>query len=114
MIAPTAQRELSPAYALTPNPLTGLKKRGLAMSCGTFNSNANRIKLLLQRAKCKPSGEQASNLIDHALRGVVARWECVWRRHGATPGDCDVVAAASNHTGFELDTSQVLAAPWAA
>lgn len=42
LIATTDKWELSPAYDLTPNPLTSLDKRDLAMTCGTFNRYANR------------------------------------------------------------------------
>jgi len=42
LIATTDKWELSPAYDLTPNPLTSLDKRDVAMTCGTFNRCANR------------------------------------------------------------------------
>jgi len=42
LIATTAKWELSPAYDLTPNPLTSQDKRDLAMTRGTFNRYANR------------------------------------------------------------------------
>jgi serine/threonine-protein kinase HipA len=111
LIAPTAQWELSPAYDLTPNPLTSLEKRDLAMTCGTFNRYANRINLLSQHAQFKLPLEQANAIIDQVQQVVAARWEAVLRQQGAMQADRDAVAAAFNYPGFELDPTQVLAAP---
>lgn len=111
LIAPTAQWELSPAYDLTPNPLTSLEKRDLSMTCGTFNRYANRINLLSQHAQFKLPREQANAIIDQVQQVVAARWEAVLRQQGAMQADCDAVAAAFNYPGFELDPTQVLAAP---
>jgi serine/threonine-protein kinase HipA len=111
VIAPTTNWELSPAYDLTPNPLTSLEKRDLAMTCGTFNRYANRTNLLTQHAQFKLPREQAVAIIDQVQRVVAARWRAVLRRQGATKVDCDAVAAAFNYPGFELDPLRVLAAP---
>jgi serine/threonine-protein kinase HipA len=110
LIAPTAQWELSPAYDLTPNPLTSLEKRDLAMTCGTFNRYANRVNLLSQHAQFKVPHERAVAIIDQVQQTVAARWEAVLRQQGATQADCNAVAAAFNYPGFELDPAQVLAA----
>jgi serine/threonine-protein kinase HipA len=110
LIAPTAQWELSPAYDLTPNPLTSLEKRDLAMTCGTFNRYANRVNLLSQHAQFKLPRERAVAIIDQMQETVAARWEAVLRQQGATQADCNAVAAAFNYPGFELDPAQVLAA----
>jgi len=109
LIAPTAQWELSPAYDLTPNPLTSLEKRDLAMTCGAFNRYANRTNLLSQHAQFKRSREQAGAVIDLVQKVVAARWDAVLRHQGATQADCDAVAAAFNYPGFELDPTEVLA-----
>jgi serine/threonine-protein kinase HipA len=111
LIAPTAQWELSPAYDLTPNPLTSLEKRDLAMTCGTFNRYANRINLLSQHAQFRLSREQAGAIIDVVQRVVSVRWEAVLRQQGATKADCNAVTAAFNYPGFELDPTQVLGTP---
>ena len=51
LIATTDKWELSPAYDLTPNPLTSPEKRDLAVTCGTFN------RWRAQRCGCQlPSG----------------------------------------------------------
>lgn len=111
LIAPTAQWELSPAYDLTPNPLTSLDKRDLALTCGRFNRYANRINLLSQHAQFRLSREQASAIIDRVQQVVSARWEAALRLQGATRATCDAVAAAFNYPGFELHPAQVRAAP---
>jgi len=111
LIAPTADWELSPAYDLTPNPPTSLEKRDLAMTCGTFNRYANRTNLFSQHAQFRLSREQASAIIDQVQQIVSTRSEAVLRQQGATQADCNAVAAAFNYPGFELDPTQVLAAP---
>lgn len=109
LIATTAQWELSPAYDLTPNPLTSLDKRDLAMTCGTFNRYANRTNLLSQHAQFKLAREQARAIIDQVQQVVAGRWAAVLRQQGTTQADCDAVAAAFNYPGFELDPTEVLA-----
>ena len=51
LLASTEKWELSPAYDLTPNPLSSLEKRDLAMGCGLFNRYANRANLLSQHGQ---------------------------------------------------------------
>lgn len=109
LIATTSQWELSPAYDLTPNPLTSAGKRDLAMTCGTWNRYANRSNLLSQHGQFRLSRDRASGIVDHIQQVVAARWQAVLRQHGTTPSDCDKLAAAFNYPGFELDPAVVLA-----
>ncbi len=109
LIAPTALWELSPAYDLTPNPLTSLEKRDLAMTCGSFNRYANKTNLLSQHAQFKLAREQASEIVGQMQHLVATRWETVLRQQGATQVECHKVAAAFIYPGFELDPVQVLA-----
>ena len=108
LIAPDAQWELSPAYDLTPNPLTSLEKRDLAMSCGAYNRWANRTNLLSHHAQFKLVREQAVAIVDRMQTIVRARWRDALRLHGVTAADCDKVAAAFDYPGFELDPELVL------
>ena len=108
LIAPGRQWELSPAYDLTPNPLTSIEKRDLAMTCGTFNRYANRTNLLSQHGQFKLSREQAEAIVNQVQQVVSARWHAVLRQEGATLPDCEKVAGAFNYPGFELDPTQVL------
>lgn len=109
LIATTDKWELSPAYDLTPNPLTSAEKRDLAMTCGTFNRYANRVNLLSQHGQFKLSLEQATAIVNQLQQVVTARWHAVLRQQGATPADCDTLAGAFNYPGFELDPVVVLA-----
>ena len=109
LIATTDKWELSPAYDLTPNPLTSAEKRDLAMTCGTFNRYANRANLLSQHGQFKLSLAQATAIVNQLQHVVTARWHAALRQQGATPADCDTLAGAFNYPGFELDPVVVLA-----
>ena len=108
LIATTAKWELSPAYDLTPNPLTSIEKRDLALTCGTYNRYANRINLLSQHGQFKLSLVQATAIIDQIQQTVASRWHAVLRQHGTTPLECEKLAAAFNYAGFEFDPAEVL------
>ncbi len=109
LIAPTDKWELSPAYDLTPNPLTSVEKRDLAMTCGIYNRYANRANVLSQHGQFKLSLEHAAAIVDQLQQVVAARWHAVLRQQGTTPADCDKLAGAFNYAGFELDPKVVLA-----
>lgn len=109
LIAPTDKWELSPAYDLTPNPLTSAEKRDLAMTCGTFNRYANRTNLLSQHGQFKLSLEHATAIVNQLQQVVATRWHATLRQQGTTPADCDKLAGAFNYAGFELDPKVVLA-----
>lgn len=109
LIASTDRWELSPAYDLTPAPLTSQDKRDLAMTCGIFNRYANRANLLSQHGQFKLSRERATAIVDHIQQVVATRWHAVLRQEGTTLADCDKVATAFNYPGFELSPEDVLA-----
>lgn len=109
LIAPTDKWELSPAYDLTPNPLTSVEKRDLAMTCGIYNRYANRANVLSQHGQFKLSLEHAAAIVDQLQQVVAARWHATLRQQGTTPADCDKLAGAFNYAGFELDPKVVLA-----
>ncbi len=109
LIAPTDKWELSPAYDLTPNPLTSVEKRDLAMTCGIYNRYANRANLLSQHGQFKLSLEHAVAIVNQLQQVVAARWHATLRQQGTTPADCDKLAGAFNYAGFELYPKVVLA-----
>lgn len=109
LIAPTDKWELSPAYDLTPNPLTSVEKRDLAMTCGVYNRYANRTNVLSQHGQFKLPREHAAAIVNQLQQVVTARWHAVLRQQGTTPADCDKLAGAFNYAGFELDPKVVLA-----
>ena len=108
LIAPTDKWELSPAYDLTPNPLTSIEKRDLALTCGTYNRYANRINLLSQHGQFKLSLVQATAIVDQIQQTVASRWHAVLRQHGTTQLECEKLAAAFNYAGFEFNPAEVL------
>jgi serine/threonine-protein kinase HipA len=108
LIAAANQWELSPAYDLTPNPLTSAEKRDLAMTCGTFNRYADRHNLVSQHGQFKPSLAHATAIVDRLQQVVASRWRATLRQQGATQADCDKVASAFDYPGFELDPAMVL------
>ncbi|MFT3804451.1 MAG: HipA domain-containing protein [Burkholderiaceae bacterium] len=109
LIAPSDKWELSPAYDLTPNPLTSVEKRDLAMTCGVYNRYANRANLLSQHGQFKLPREHAAAIVDQLQQVVAARWHAVLRQQGTTSADCDKLAGAFNYAGFELDPKVILA-----
>ena len=109
LLATTAHWTLSPAYDLTPNPLTSTDKRDLAMTCGRYNRYANRVNLVSQSGQFKLSSADANAIIEQMQQVVVSRWHAVLRQQGTTLADCERVAGAFNYPGFELDPVVVLA-----
>jgi serine/threonine-protein kinase HipA len=108
LIAPTDKWELSPAYDLTPNPLSSIEKRDLALTCGTYNRYANRINLLSQHGQFKLSRVQATAIIDQTQQTVASRWHAVLRQHGTTQRECEKLATAFNYAGFEFDPAELI------
>lgn len=108
LIATTAHWELSPAYDLTPNPLTSLEKRDLAMTCGTFNRYANRANLLSQHGQFKLSLEHATAIVDHIQLVITSRWTEVMIDHGVSVSERELLATAFNYPGFEFDPALVV------
>ncbi len=110
LIAPSPEWDLSPAYDLTPNPLTSEEKRHLAMIAGKFGRYANRHNLLSGHARFKLSREEAVALVDSMQIVVRQRWRAVMRQHGVSEAECDRLAPAFDYPGFNLDPDVVLTA----
>jgi len=102
LIAPGKDFELAPAYDLTPNPLTSLERRDLALSVGRFNRYANRENLLSECERFRLDKREADTLIDQMKRTVESRWHPVLRSHGVSEKDCALLARAFVYPGFEL------------
>ncbi|MGH8171427.1 MAG: type II toxin-antitoxin system HipA family toxin [Steroidobacteraceae bacterium] len=102
LIAPGNDFELAPAYDLTPNPLTSLERRDLALTVGRFNRYANRENLLSECQRFKLDRPQAAALIDRMKQTVESRWHAVLRSHGVTEKDCSLLARAFVYPGLEL------------
>ena len=109
MIAPSRDWELSPAYDLTPNPLTSLEKRDLAMTAGRFNRYANRENLLSECAQFRLAREDAAAIIDRMMMIVRKRWQAVMRAHRVAEAECERLATSFDYPGFQLDPETTLA-----
>jgi len=102
LIAPARDFELAPAYDLTPNPLTSLERRDLALIAGRFNRYANRENLLSECARFRLTTEEANGLIDRVKNTVSTRWHPLMRASGVTVSECELLARAFDYPGFEL------------
>jgi serine/threonine-protein kinase HipA len=106
LIATNAEWELAPAYDLTPNPLTSLERRDLAMTAGRYNRYANRENLLSECARFRLPREEADSFIDQMRDVVRLRWRPVMRANGVIEADCYRLATAFNYPGFELPVAR--------
>jgi serine/threonine-protein kinase HipA len=102
LIAPGRDFELAPAYDLTPNPVTSLERRDLALIAGRFNRYANRENLLSECARFRLTTQEANGLIDRIKKTVSTRWNPVMRASGVTVSECELLARAFDYPGFEL------------
>jgi serine/threonine-protein kinase HipA len=109
LIAPTRHWELSQAYDLTPQPLSSVEKRDLAMTAGEFNRYANRTNLLSGHAQFKLARAEAAVIINSIQNVVANRWRPVMRHNRVNEADCERLATAFNYPGFEFDPKVVLA-----
>ena len=103
LMAPGHDWELSPAYDLTPNPLTSLERRDLAMTAGEFGRYANRENLLSASAHYRLPREEAAAIVDSMTDIVGARWYDVMRAQGVSDADCGRLAGAFVYPGFAAD-----------
>jgi serine/threonine-protein kinase HipA len=101
LIAPGKDFELAPAYDLTPNPLTSVERRDLALTVGRFNRYANRENLLSECERFRLDKPQAAAVIDQMKQTVESRWHAVLRSHGVSEKDCSLLARAFVYPGFE-------------
>jgi serine/threonine-protein kinase HipA len=108
LIAPGRDFELAPAYDLTPNPLTSLEHRDLALIAGRFNRYANRENLLSECARFKLTTTEATALIDRIKATVSARWHPVMRANGVSASECELLSRAFDYPGFELPAATEL------
>lgn len=105
LIAPGRDFELAPAYDLTPNPLTSVERRDLALIVGRYNRYANRENLLSDCARFRLSHEEANALIDRMKETVQRRWRPVMRAQGVTEKDCEQLARSFTYEGFDFPAS---------
>jgi serine/threonine-protein kinase HipA len=101
LIAPGRDFELAPAYDLTPNPLTSLEHRDLALIAGRFNRYANHENLS-ECVRFRLTTAEANGLIDRIKNTVATPWHPVMRASAVSVSECELLARAFNYPGFEL------------
>jgi serine/threonine-protein kinase HipA len=78
------------------------------MTAGRFGTYANRENLLSECARFLLRPEDAAAIIDEVNARIPARWRPVYRAHGVSESDCDLLAPAFVYPGFDLDPEIVL------
>lgn len=109
LLAPGRHWELSPAYDLTPNPLTSLERRDLAMIVGKYGRFANRENLISSANQYRLTPEEAKSIVDGMMAAVGTRWRPVMRSQGVSENDCQRLAGAFLYPGFIVDPRLALA-----
>ena len=106
LLAPARDWELSPAYDLTPNPLTSVERRDLAMSVGSHGRFANYENLISSAAQFRLMPVEASEIVTRMMELVSARWHPLMRSQGVSESDCGRLAGAFVYPGFTLDPNR--------
>jgi serine/threonine-protein kinase HipA len=108
LLAPARDWMLSPAYDLTPTPVTALDKRDLALELGRYNRYANRENLLSACVRFRLTREEASVVIDDMKKLIESRWRDFVLKAGGSAKDCAAIEAAFDYPGFEYDPRDAL------
>jgi serine/threonine-protein kinase HipA len=106
VIAAGRDWRLSPAYDLTPNPQPGIEERSLALACGHHGRVASRENLLSAAPRFGLDVDEANALIDRTAEVVRGRWRSEVLSHGGSVRDCELIAPAFLHAGFEYPVSR--------
>jgi serine/threonine-protein kinase HipA len=102
LIAPAQGWRLSPAYDVTPSPVSSLERRDLAMICGDHGRVASRANLLSGAPRFGLTLAEASEATD-AIQGTIrGRWRAEVRARGGSEADCTAIEGAFCYPGFEL------------
>ncbi|HET7553903.1 MAG TPA: type II toxin-antitoxin system HipA family toxin [Gemmatimonadaceae bacterium] len=92
---------LAPAYDLTPNPQAGREERSLALVCGSFGRAACRENLTSSAPRFGLDVEEAEAVIERMIEVIRNRWRVEVLSHGGSERDCEEIAPAFVHSGFE-------------
>jgi serine/threonine-protein kinase HipA len=106
VIAAGRDWRLAPAYDLTPNPQPGIEERSLALMCGHHGRAACRENLVSAAPRFGLDTEEASALIDRTAEVIRGRWRSEVLAHGGTARDCEIIAPAFLHAGFEYPVAR--------
>ena len=96
---------LAPAYDLTPNPQRGKQERDLALICGQRGRIACRDNLLSATPRFGLSREAADAVVNRTADVIRRYWRSEVFAQGGTERDCEQIAPAFLHAGFEYPAS---------
>ena len=94
---------LSPAFDLTPAPVSAKDRRDLAMTCGQFGRYANRENLISGHGRFFLSKKEAEGILDGIVETIRSKWRPTMRRASVSETDCEAIASAFLYDGFFFD-----------
>ena len=100
MLAKDRLWRLSPAYDLTPSPVTAQEARDLAMACGIQGRRAAKGNLMSGCGRFLLSPADAARIFDSITGTVGNRWRPAMHRAGVTDQDCERIARAFLYDGL--------------
>jgi serine/threonine-protein kinase HipA len=106
VIAAGREWRLSPAYDLTPNPQPGIEERCLALACGHHGRAACRENIVSAAPRFGLDADEANALIDRTAEVIRGRWRSEVLSHGGSERDCELIAPAFMHAGFEYPVAR--------
>jgi len=106
VIAAGRDWRLAPAYDVTPSPQPGVEERSLALVCGRYGRAARRENLLSAAPRFGFDTDAANALIDRTAEVIRGRWRSEVLSHGGSARDCDLIAPAFLHAGFEYPVAK--------
>ena len=101
LIATADDWRLSPAYDITPSPVSA-HERDLAMVCGLASGRrATKLNLVSGCARFGLTALEAEAMIDAMRKTVATQWERAVLASGGSLADCDAVRPAFDIPGFD-------------
>jgi serine/threonine-protein kinase HipA len=94
---------LSPAYDLTPTPVTA-SDRYLGMVCGPAGRIVRKGNLVSAGGRFLLGQEDAAAIFDRIIDTVRASWRATMRRVGVSDAHCEALATAFVHDGMFFET----------
>ena len=100
IVANDRRWRLSPAYDLTPMPVTDPTRRDLPMICGPAGRWANRENLLGSAGRFLLNRAGAEAIFDRVVATIRSSWQDVMRDSGVSQCDCDLIRPAILYDGL--------------
>ncbi len=91
---------LSPAYDLTPAPVSATSQRDLAMECGANGRYANRANIVAGHGRFYLDREEAERIFDDIIETVRTGWLPQMRHIGVGEADCTRISKAFLYDGL--------------